>query len=74
VLSEQMVKLLAYLEKSQASGLASDERGRRAGVDTINLDFVASPTGGSTRAMVRKCILLAFALKSYLNRCPGTAG
>jgi len=48
-----MVKLLAYLEKIQAATSTSDDRGRRGGVDSINLDFIASQTSGSTRAMVQ---------------------
>ena len=51
VLTDQMVKLLAYLETIQASGLSSDDRGRRVGSD-ITLDFFAASTSTVTKSTV----------------------
>ena len=51
VLTDQMVKLLAYLERIQASGLSSDDRGRRVGSDRT-LDFFAASTSTVTNSTV----------------------
>jgi hypothetical protein len=52
MLTDQMVKLLAYLDKLQSVELSLNDRGLKAGAD-VNLDFFASTAIASTRTTVR---------------------
>jgi hypothetical protein len=51
VLSEQMLKLLAFLEEIQVSASNADDRGRRVGAG-VTLDFFATSANAPTRATV----------------------
>ncbi len=51
VLSEQMAKLLAFLEEMQVSASNADDRGRRVGAG-VTLDFFSTSANAPTRATV----------------------